>query len=333
MRSSRVRALEVLSISALDLFASALGIFILMALFLFPFYLKEPAVEAALDAAEAESAEAMASMSAAQQQMVDAETRRAEAEARREQALAELAEAEEEMKAADAAARIAAAARARAPDAQPRPPAPAPREGTLTIGDLDLVFVMDATGSMRDEIADMQRTMLSIIRVLERLAPSLRVGFVAFKDRTDEYITQGFPLSPMTSGYRRQLEGFVGTLRAKGGGDNPEPVGRALASAIGMAWRPTALGRIIVISDAPAHLGDWQSTFNAAANWRMAVPGGGRDRRVSAIFTGRSIEGAQFYQMLAAAGGGEVLTHRGEIMESVLLSVLDGARLRRSRDG
>ena len=51
----------------------------------------------------------------------------------------------------------------------------------LFIVDLDLVFVMDTTGSMRSELADIQVSLLGIIRVLHRLAPSLSVGFVGLQ--------------------------------------------------------------------------------------------------------------------------------------------------------
>ena len=48
------RHMQVLSISALDLFASALGVFVLIAILLFPYYLKQPAQQAAVDGARAE---------------------------------------------------------------------------------------------------------------------------------------------------------------------------------------------------------------------------------------------------------------------------------------
>ena len=48
------RSLDVLSISALDLFASALGVFVLVAIILFPFYLKRPSLEADLAGAQVE---------------------------------------------------------------------------------------------------------------------------------------------------------------------------------------------------------------------------------------------------------------------------------------
>ena len=46
-------------------------------------------------------------------------------------------------------------------------------------------------------------------------------------------------------------------------------------------------------------------------------------RRISAIFTGRRAEGREFFQRVADAGGGDFVQHRGQMMESVLLSVLD----------
>ena len=54
MLSRPRRTLDLLSISALDLFASALGVFVLMAVLLFPFYLKQPSIEADLAGATAQ---------------------------------------------------------------------------------------------------------------------------------------------------------------------------------------------------------------------------------------------------------------------------------------
>lgn len=50
------RHIEIFSISALDLFASALGAFILVAIILFPYYLKDQDASAKLAATEAETA-------------------------------------------------------------------------------------------------------------------------------------------------------------------------------------------------------------------------------------------------------------------------------------
>lgn len=318
MRSSRVRALDVLSISALDLFASALGVFILMAVLLFPFYLKAPAVELALDGARQEAADANADADDMRLRVAEAEEALRSAQALLDQKSAEKKEA------ADALAAAQAAAKAVQPvPSKPKPRRSGPDTNPIAIGDLDLVFVMDTTGSMRHEIADLQRSLLSIIRVLDRLAPSLRIGFVAFKERTDPVPMQAFVLSPMNATNARRIQGFVRRLEASGGGDKPEPVGDALRAAIRMPWRPNAIGRIVVIGDAQAHMGEWGRSLEMAAGFRAS---GDRDRRVSGIFTGHERTGLDYYRQLVAAGGGDLITHRGRILESVLLSILEGAR-------
>lgn len=323
MLSRQRRPLEVLSISALDLFASALGVFILMAVVLFPFYLRQPALEAELLGARREAASADAALTEAQRKAVDAAARRGEAEARLQQALRERAQAEEEQAEAEQALKAARARISAADEEEVEKPRRQEHQAAFTIGDLDLVFVMDTTGSMRDEIQDLQRTLLSMIRILARLAPSLRIGFVAFKDRTDSYLTLAHPLAPMTGANRLRIQAFVTRLRAGGGGDKPEPIADALRVAINMPWRSTAKGRIIVISDAPAHGGTWRAAFDMAAAFRASAASPSANRRVSAIFTGRNTEGRLFYQRLIQAGGGDLITHRGRMMESVLLSVLD----------
>jgi hypothetical protein len=316
-----VRSLEVLTISALDLFASALGVFVLMAVLLFPFFLKQPSIEAEMANTRDALAEAEAAVSESRRLADEAGERRAQAQARLDRAIAQSHAAEEESAAAE---RAIGEAKGRADQVAKRKATTAEKLANLTIPDLDLVFVIDATGSMRDEIADVQRSLLSIIRVLERLAPTLQMGFVAFKDRGDEYVTNAFSLRAMDAASLEQLQAFVRTLRAKGGGDTPEPVGEALASAVGMSWRSGAMGRILVIGDAPAHSYDWERALRSANGFRESAPPGSRDRRVSAIFTGSNAPGRDFYARLAAAGGGDFITHRGRMIESVLLSILQG---------
>ena len=179
---------------------------------------------------------------------------------------------------------------------------------------------MDATGSMRDELADLRASLLGIIRVLDRLAPSLRVGFVAYKDRGDPYVTRAFPLTAMSDAGAQGGLRFVLEIDAEGGGDVPEPVDLALEVASRMDWRQGAQGRIVVIGDAPAHARGWQR-----ASTRQRVPGTPRRRRLSAQRL-RDLHwhegGRAFFEGLASAGGGEVLEHQGRMIESILVAVL-----------
>ncbi|GLV28392.1 hypothetical protein TomTYG75_09150 [Sphingobium sp. TomTYG75] len=62
---------------------------------------------------------------------------------------------------------------------------------------LDLVLVVDTTGSMGDEMAYLQAELGSIVTRLKRDAGNLdvRIGLVVYRDRGDDYVTRSFPLS------------------------------------------------------------------------------------------------------------------------------------------
>ena len=224
MRSAVRSSFEFLSMSTLDLFASILGTFVLITFVLLPYYLEQPFLEADIAQAQAETSALTAELRRYREKLTATRTARSEAEDA-------LVAAQQRLAAAKA---LAAAQPAPKDEAEP---APSPLPTPFSINDLDLVFVMDTTGSMRNELADVQANLLGVIRVLARLAPSLRVGFVAFKDRGDAYLTLTFPLSPMTQGNVGQVVEFVGRMSADGGGDDPEPVDEALRVATAMAAR------------------------------------------------------------------------------------------------
>jgi hypothetical protein len=67
------------------------------------------------------------------------------------------------------------------------------------VRDLDLVFVMDTTGSMGKEIKSMQQNLILTARVLRKASPRLRVGFVVYRDRgtKEAYLVRSLPLTAM----------------------------------------------------------------------------------------------------------------------------------------
>lgn len=313
------RSLDVLSVSALDLFASALGVFVLIAVILFPFYLKEPSLEADVEGARAELEATGAALTRARQLASEAAEEREEARAALENAVTALAaavETEREWSEAEHEAR------GRADEVEALKSSIEERLASIHVADLDLVFVMDTTGSMGEEIQDVQTNLLGIVRVLQRLSPSLQVGFVAFKDRGFAYVTATYPLQDMSPGSLRDAQAFVNRLGAAGGGDYPEAVTQALHVAVNMPWREDAKGRIVVVGDAPAHTRNWGRAFNLATAFRLSLDSPAVERRVSTVFSGSRTPGAEFYERLAQAGGGDFVRHRGRMMESVLLSVL-----------
>ncbi|MGY5859814.1 MAG: vWA domain-containing protein, partial [Candidatus Thorarchaeota archaeon] len=97
------------------------------------------------------------------------------------------------------------------------------------MGQLDIVFVVDNTGSMGPYIQNVKTKILEIIRTIkkEELCHRLRVGLVSYRDHPPEetsYITKKFELSPETV----LIEQNVMLMGASGGGDGPEAVSTAL---------------------------------------------------------------------------------------------------------
>jgi hypothetical protein len=311
--------MEMLTISALDIFASALGVFMLVAILMFPNYLKQPSIEA-------EQAGARAQLAAAADDMVHAREAVADASAERTAAETTLARAQARLTEAQAlAARAAQEPQPQEVGAPAEPDTKGEQKVRIAIADLDLVFVMDTTGSMGPELADLRANLVGIIRVLSRLASSLRIGFVAFKDRGAVYVTRVYPLERMNDAHVDELLNFVGGLRAQGGGDDPEAVDEALEAALAMPWRADAQGRIIVIGDAPVHPHRYRQTMALAEQFRRSSPDEQAPRTVSSIYTGDSLALGRFFEQLAAAGGGDVAVDQGQMIESVLLSVLKDA--------
>lgn len=103
---------------------------------------------------------------------------------------------------------------------------------------IDVVFVVDATGSMADEIRTVKTHLTKIIKEVEngQPRPVLRVGVVAYKDHEleeREYVTKKLDL---TYNINRALD-FISDIEASGGGDLPEAVADGLHVAVNeMKW-------------------------------------------------------------------------------------------------
>lgn len=125
-------------------------------------------------------------------------------------------------------------------------------------GKVDVVFVLDTTGSMGGLIDAAKEKIWSIASTLAQAkqSPEIRMGLVAYRDRGDAYVTQVVDLS-------KDLDTMYATLMqfaAAGGGDGPESVNRGLYDAVhSMSWNqdPNAYKVVFLVGDAPPHM-DYQ---------------------------------------------------------------------------
>ena len=128
---------------------------------------------------------------------------------------------------------------------------------------LDVLFLLDATGSMADEINQIKSTLLSISHRISDLPsqPDLRFGMVTYRDRGDAFITRTYPFEQNIMEFVASIQGVV----ADGGGDEPESLNEALHVAVNqMDWRLGETIRLVfLIADAPPHL-DYQEDYDYA---------------------------------------------------------------------
>ncbi len=123
---------------------------------------------------------------------------------------------------------------------------------------LDLMLVVDTTGSMCDELRYLQSELAGVVRAVRRTHGDdlpLRVAIQVYRDRGDDYVVRQFPFE---SDPDRALADLL-DQGCGGGGDYPEAVGPALAAATdlemqGGGWRAGARARLMfLVLDAPAH--------------------------------------------------------------------------------
>ncbi|WP_129039760.1 vWA domain-containing protein [Chryseobacterium sp. CH21] len=118
---------------------------------------------------------------------------------------------------------------------------------------LDLAFVVDATGSMGDEISYLQSELLDVLKKIEGKLKNttVRYGSVFYRDQGDEYVTRKFDFSDKAE----DLIGFIKKQSAGGGGDTPEAVVEALKVSVDeLKWSNENSTKIMfLILDAPPH--------------------------------------------------------------------------------
>lgn len=129
---------------------------------------------------------------------------------------------------------------------------------------VDMVFCIDATGSMNHVIDTVKNNALNFYRdvvdsmeLKQKSINTMRVRVVIFRDyvadKEKAMLTTRFFTLPDEE---REFEAAVSSVVAHGGGDAPEDGLEALAYAIRSDWNPEGLKRrniIVLWTDAPTH--------------------------------------------------------------------------------
>ncbi|EFC40093.1 vWFA domain-containing protein [Naegleria gruberi] len=115
---------------------------------------------------------------------------------------------------------------------------------------VDLVIVMDCTGSMSGEINVAKNTVATIITTLhEHFKTDLRFTAVSYRDHTDDYAVKEFPFTKDINNAKE----YINTMSAQGGGDYPEALASALKVVNEMPFNKKGKKIVVWVADAPPH--------------------------------------------------------------------------------
>lgn len=130
---------------------------------------------------------------------------------------------------------------------------------------LDVMFVVDTTGSMGDELNYLQTELTPIIDAIPFDKSLINVGLTFYRDIGDAYVVR-------SHGFTNDIGRAQQTLNDEsydGGGDYPEAMDQALHQAIDANWYPNSRRILFLIADAPPHSNKMRATWNAAEQARL----------------------------------------------------------------
>lgn len=189
-------------------------------------------------------------------------------------------------------------------------------EQTFSISNyLQIMFVIDATGSMGDEIKYLQSEIDDVITKVKAANANANVelAIMMYRDvgQYEEYLIR---YNDFTTDIAAQKT-FLAAQRASGGGDIPEAVDQALTEAVDKQWSNNATKLLFFVADAPAHdkdVGIWNDAVKAAAAKGIkiiTVASSGIDTKTEYFFRCQSvITGGQYVFITNDSGiGGDHL--------------------------
>lgn len=122
---------------------------------------------------------------------------------------------------------------------------------------VDLVFAIDTTGSMKDDMQELKKAWLPSLKEKVKEFKNLRLGLLLYRDYGDSYKFMKLPVRKY--GFSEDFDSFAKNLLdvkiiGKEGGDIPEAVYEALFASMNYYdWRDGAQKKVILIGDAEPH--------------------------------------------------------------------------------
>lgn len=251
------REISVLSIAAVDVFASTLGVFIIISAVALPFLFRSAiSDENLITEIEAEIEEKQEYMTSAQliddlsrkisELLSDLQSLTKEMEDIRDKAFSDEALITDSLeKQLDKMRALEELVQAQAQSIEDLS-----SSNTKLIPAIDVVFLLDTTGSMTNYLRDLQSGVFLLSRILVEWSEAPAVGLVEILDQCDYQSRKIYSISEPNSTSLRQLKNFVyslGKSNTRCNQDLEEGIHLALKEALALNWRKESEKRVIVI--------------------------------------------------------------------------------------
>jgi hypothetical protein len=187
------------------------------------------------------------------------------------------------------------------------------------VNDIDVAFILDATGSMGPYIDEAKRMITDITNKILRENPDLniRVALVLYRDHPPQeysFVTQVHDFVTVD-----EFNAIIAPVYASGGGDHPEAVWDGVDATFGLSWREGADRAAYLIGDAPPHnqcLCGITPEALIESLWELKI-------EINAHSIANQAQTTEAFKLLTDATGGNLTTgnrpqHTTELYESSL---------------
>lgn len=126
---------------------------------------------------------------------------------------------------------------------------------------LDVAFVVDTTGSMKDDIRAVKDSLFDIVDTIVSRTKNLIIRFaiVSYRDHPPQdrtYVTRVFDFTDRI----KKIHQLISKLKPSEGGDTPEAVADGLfAARTKLSWAKEAYKVLLLVGDAPPHGRDYNN--------------------------------------------------------------------------
>ena len=282
----RSREVNVFSMSALDLFASAMGAFMFLAIIALPFFPNTG------DSAE-RVADIKSELKKAEAQIAEEQKQKAEIAKQRDEVQKKLDEEQSTSK--------------------------------ISFPAMDMVIALDTTASMDKQVKGLRAEIVDIANLLMKLSPDAALGVIDFKDRCEPRgAIKSHDIIKLNTSSVNQLQRFVNTMRAGSHNcnqDGEEAINLAMNKALALKWRASSKSKtIIFISDNGAYASVSSQVLGQASRFNQS----GEKSQVSTVFVPtQNALGRAYLKQLAETGGGKFVTGGGSFVGTVLLALAE----------